>query len=238
MTTAAATLAWERLPGLAHEIALGADGSAWCLGTGDWQDVTGGGGYSLHRWNGSDWDHIEGAAVRIAVGPDVALLAVNRAHQILCSSGDGWIVLPGLAREVSVGADGSAWCLCQTDTPSVDSTIHRWNGHDWDHVEGAASKIAVGPDGEPWSINAAGNIFRRQLDSWEMMPGLAREIAIGADGSVWCLCQTASPSIDSTIHVWNGADWSHIDGAAVKIAVGAPGAVWIANAAYQIFRAV
>ena len=30
MTTAIA-LTWEHLPGLAHEIALGADGSAWCL---------------------------------------------------------------------------------------------------------------------------------------------------------------------------------------------------------------
>lgn len=30
--TTAATISWELLPGLAHEIALGASGPAWCLG--------------------------------------------------------------------------------------------------------------------------------------------------------------------------------------------------------------
>ena len=232
MTTAAA-LAWEQLPGLAFEIALGADGSAWCLGVGE---MPSGGGYSIHRWNGSDWDHIDGAAVKLAADPDGHLWVLNRDHQVQWSSGSGWTVLPGLAREIAVGANGSAWCLSSSLMPSGDSTIHVWNGRDWDHVDGAAAKIAVGPDGQPWILNSAGNVFRRQGDGWKLMPGLAREIAIGADGSVWCLSSFLTPTGDSTIHVWNGHDWDVVPDAGVRIAAGAPGAVWLANADHIIFR--
>ena len=238
LMTTALSLTWELLPGLAHEIALGADGSAWCLGMGEMPDVGQGGGYSLHRWNGSDWDHVEGAAVKLAVAPDGHVWALNRDHHVLRNSSDGWSVLPGLAREIAVGADGSVWCLSSFLTPSGDSTIHVWNGQDWNHVDGAGVKIAVGPDGQPWLLNSLGNVFRRRGEQWDLMPGLAREIAIGVDDSVWCLSSFLTPSADSTIHVWNGSDWDQVPGAGVRITAGAPGAVWLANADHRIFRAV
>ena len=255
MTTATA-LIWEHLPGLAHEIALGADGSAWCLGLGE----TSPGGYSIHHWTGHDWNHVEGAAVKIAVdrrtgfqpvanfrqtepvaadiGADVeaSLWVVNRDHEILRYSPSGWELLRGRAREIAVGANGGAWCLSAADFAPGGGSIHVWNGRDWDHVDGAAVKIAVGPDGEPWIVNSAGQIFRRSGEGWELLPGLAREIAIAADGSVWCLSAATAPSEESSIHVWNGSDWDHVPGAALKIAAGAPGAVWLVNSQHQIFR--
>jgi hypothetical protein len=84
-------------------------------------------------------------------------------------------------------------------------------------------------------VNSAGNIFRGSGEGWELLPGLAREIAIGVDGTVWCLCAGATPSGDSSIHVWNGFDWDHVPGAAVKIAAGPPGTVWLVNSQHQIF---
>jgi RNA polymerase sigma-70 factor (subfamily 1) len=160
---------------------------------------------------------------------------INRDHQLLRSTPTGWELLPGLAREIALGADGSAWCLSASDFAPGGASIHVWNGHDWDHVDGAAVKIAVGPDGQPWIVNSAGNIFRGSGEGWELLPGLAREIAIGVDGTVWCLCAGATPSGDSSIHLWNGFDWDHVPGAAVKIAAGPPGAVWLVNAQHQIF---
>ncbi len=235
MTTAAA-VTWQQIPGLAHEIALGADGAAWCLGMGD---MPSGGGYSIHRWNGFDWDHVDGAAVKIAVGPAGEIWAVARDHSVLRNSPAGWEALPGLAREIAVGANGAVWCISASDFAPGGGSIHAWNGRDWEHADGgAAVKLAVGPDGNPWIVNSAGQIFRRSGEGWELLPGLARAIAIGADGSVWCLCATQNPAVDSSVHYWNGFDWEHIPGAAVKIAAGLPGTVLLVNAQHQIFRAV
>jgi hypothetical protein len=228
------TLSWDLLPGLAHEIAVAADGTVWCLGTGE---MPGGKGYSLHRWNGADWDHVDGAALKIAAGPNERVGALNRDHQILWNSPSGWSVLPGLAREITLGADRSAWCLSSSVMSSGDSTIHVWNGHDWTQVEGLATKIAVGPDGDPWIIDASGGLSRRRGEGWERMPGRAKEIAVGADGSVWCLSSSATPTGDSTIHVWNGRDWDTIPGAGVRIAAGPPGAVWLVDSEHRIYRA-
>jgi hypothetical protein len=231
--TTAATLTWQHLPGLAREIALGADGSAWCLGMGEMPE----GSYSIHRWNGADWDHIEGAAAKIAVGPDGHVWALKLDHHVLWYSAGVWIPLPGVAREIAVGANGSAWCLSSSLTSTGDSSIHVWRGLNWDHVEGAAAKIAVAPDGLPWIVDSAGHVYRRNGEGWELLPGLASEIACGADGSVWCLSASASESGDHSIHVWDGSNWDHVPGAAVKIAAGLAESVWIVNSNHQILRA-
>jgi hypothetical protein len=55
---------WERLPGVARDIACGGGGSVWCLSA--VQRPTG--GHTIHRWNGADWDHVPGTAIRITVG--------------------------------------------------------------------------------------------------------------------------------------------------------------------------
>lgn len=231
MNALAATLTWMQIPGLAHEIAVGADGTKWCLGMGDSPS-----GYSIHRWRDHDWDHIEGAAVRVAAGPDGQAWTINRDHQIRSLTSDGWVLQPGLAREIAIGADGAIWCVSPADIAPGGGSIHVWNGHNWDHVEGAAVKIAVGPDGEPWIINSAGQIFRRFGEGWELLPGLAKEIARGADGSTWCLSPGPMPDGGHSIHQWNGADWDHIPGAAIKISAGPMSDVLIVNSEHVIFH--
>jgi hypothetical protein len=234
MTATITNLNWELLPGLAQEIALGLDGSAWCLSIGE----SASGGHSIHRWNGLEWEHVPGGAVKIAVGTGGQPVIVDRQNQIFELTADGWRPLPGLAREIALGADGSAWCLSAFDFAPGGASIHVFNGHDWDHVDGAATKISVGPDGQPWIVNSAGQIFRRSGEGWELMPGLAREIACGADGSVWCLAAGEMPPGGASIHCWNGADWEHVPGAAAKIVAGFEGRVWIVNSEHNIFRGV
>lgn len=147
-----------------------------------------------------------------------------------------WELLPGLAREVALGADGSAFCLGLGDMPGGGCSIHRWNGADWDHVDGAAVKIAIGSDGSVWVVNREHRILRSMGVGWQPLPGLAREIACGADGSAWCLSAGDFAPGGGSIHFWNGGDWDHVDGAAVKISVGPDGQPWIVNSAGQIFR--
>ena len=63
---------WQRLPGLATDIGVGADGSVWITGTNPVQ-----GGFGIYTWNGEGWSAVEGGAVRVAVDPKGMPWAVN-----------------------------------------------------------------------------------------------------------------------------------------------------------------
>ena len=68
---------WESLPGLANDIGVGADGTVYIIGT----DALPG-GYGIHRWNGSNWDKIDGGGVHISVSPQGLPWMVNNANTI------------------------------------------------------------------------------------------------------------------------------------------------------------
>src|SRR5579872_3395343 len=169
---------------------------------------------------------------------DHTRISFSRKENLMttASSTPAWQQLPGLAREIAAGADGSLFCLGIGEMPSGGYSIHRFTGADWETVDGASVKIAAGPDGQPAVINREHQIFRFIGDGFEMLPGLAREIAIGADGSAWCVSAADFAPGGGSIHVWNGRDWDAVAGAAVKIAVGPDGMPWVVNSAGQIFR--
>jgi hypothetical protein len=56
---------WERLPGCARDIAVGANGAVWIVGC---DRVSG--GWSVHRWRNGAWQRVEGGATNIAVADD------------------------------------------------------------------------------------------------------------------------------------------------------------------------
>ena len=56
--------AWQRLPGSAKDIGIGADGSVWVIGTNPVD-----GGYGIYRWGGENFVGIDGGAVQISVNP-------------------------------------------------------------------------------------------------------------------------------------------------------------------------
>ncbi len=146
---------WQRMPGFALDIGIGADGSVWAA-------------YyeGIYRWNGLGWDNYGGSGSRIDVGPDGTPWVVGFSDRIFTLTSNGWLQLPGEAGDIGVGADGSVWVI---GTPDEDffnfdgidlQGIYRWNGFDWDQVEGNGLDISVGPNGEPWVTNAYGEIFR------------------------------------------------------------------------------
>ena len=96
---------WEQLPGAAKHIDIGADGSVWAVGIDPLP-----GGFSIYRWEGTEWKKIEGSAVKIAVSPSGVPWAVNELGFIFRRIGNKWELMPGLAKDIAFGADGSIFC--------------------------------------------------------------------------------------------------------------------------------
>ena len=149
-----------------------------------------------------------------------------------------WRPLPGRARDIGVGADGSVWIIGTKPIGAAgDFGIYKFIGNNWAGVNGGAVRIAVGPNGVPWIVNSAGQIFRREGDAWKPLPGRAKDIGVGADGSVWIVgTKPIGAAGDFGIYKLTGANWTSVDGGGVRIAVGPDGMPWIVNSAGQIFR--
>src|SRR5262249_26286183 len=98
-----------------------------------------------------------------------------------------WGKLPGLARDIGAGADGSVWVIGTNPVGNDGVGDFRWTGSDWEAIDGGGVRIDVDEGGNPWVVNSGGQIFRRINDRWQLLPGLARDIGAGADGSVWVI---------------------------------------------------
>lgn len=144
---------WQRMPGFALDIGIGADGSVWVANF-----------EGIYFWNGLEWINFGGAGSRIDVGPNGQPWVVSLSDRIYTLVDGDWVQLPGEAGDISVGADGSVWVI---GVPSDDffdfdglQGIYRWNGFEWDQVTGDGLDISVGPDGLPWVTNTWGEIWR------------------------------------------------------------------------------
>lgn len=158
---------------------------------------------------------------------------------------DRWNIQPGLAQDISVGADQSVWVIGTSSGTAGDSAIFKWNGSNWDQASGngRALRIAVDPNGVAYVVNSGGFIYSHAANKddpggWTLVPGRAKDIAVGADGSVWIVTTTqdtngsaggflvAKRSGTPTNPTWtNAAGATH----ALRIAVAPDGTPWIAD---------
>jgi hypothetical protein len=152
---------WQRLPGLARDIGVGADGTAWAIGLNPMP-----GGFGVFRWNGSNWTQIDGGAVRIAVTPTGTPWAVNDRGEIFNRGPNGWQLLPGLGRDIGVGANGAVWLIGANPVPGGFG-VFRWTGSNWTQIDGGAIRIAVTPAGAPWVVNDLGDVYSREGQIWQ-----------------------------------------------------------------------
>lgn len=207
---------WTSQPGTATEIAVGADGSAWILGT---QNVHGG-NYFIYRWSGKNWKQIPGWATRIAVEPKGNAWIINNLHEIWRWDGRKWIRMPGLANDIDVGANGAVWII------GTNKAVYRWTGKIWQHsTSGKPARIGVGPKGTPWVINTDGTIWTLNKSSWRKIPGTAREISVGTDGQPWVV---GTDKVGKNYGVWRrvGNKWKKHNGALVRMATGPDNRLW------------
>ena len=133
---------------------------------------------------------------------------------------DAWTRIPGEARDIAVGADGTVWIA------RGDDGAAQWRTQDgaWHEIDGAADRITVAADGTPWVIHD-GAVYRLRGANWQRVPGEGRDIGAGPDGSVW----VAGP--DGNVLQWEeeGFGWQQRSGSAQHVAVAADGTPWAVN---------
>jgi hypothetical protein len=140
-------------PGLATDVAVGANGSVWAVSA---NPVSG--GYRLWRWTGTAWAPVRGGGIRIAVDPSGNPWMVNSLHHIYRWAGTGWTRMPGAATDLGIGANGSVWAV-SANPVSGGYRIWRWTGTGWAPVSVGGLAIAVDPVGYPWVVNSGNQIL-------------------------------------------------------------------------------
>lgn len=230
-------MTWKQLPGLGTDIAVGADGSAWVIGTN-----TAPGGYGIYRWDGGNWIAVDGGAVRIAVAPDGNPWVVNESGQIFQRVSGRWQPRPGAAKDIAVGADGSVWVV-GTNPGYGGYGIYKWTNSNWTAIDGFGVRIAVDPHGRPWVVNDHGEIYQRvgaqpgAAEHWERKPGAATDIAISPHGFVWL---TGTDHVDGGhgVYYWGGSDWYSVEGGGVAIAADPTDNPWVVDDQFGILEGV
>jgi hypothetical protein len=99
----------------------------WVIGNNSVQ-----GGFGVHYWNGDQdhwtgnkWVPIDGGGVRIAVMPSGTPWIVNSAGKIFQRTVTGWQQLPGSAKDIGIGANGSVFVI-GTDAVQGGSGVYRF----------------------------------------------------------------------------------------------------------------
>jgi hypothetical protein len=149
---------WVAMPGTAQDIDIGANGSVHIIGTETPQG-------RIYNWTGSSWSMYPcGAALKVAVDPSGIPWVVTSSGSIHRWDGGQWIQMPGTARDIDIGANGSVHII-GTETPQ--GRIYKWTGSTWSmYSTGAAMSIAVDPSGTPWVITSSNSVHQWDGQVW------------------------------------------------------------------------
>ena len=228
-STSSGPTGWIDLGHFANDVAVGADGAFWYVGT-DSRPY----GHSIFRRSGDTWEQIPGEATRIAVGSHDHVAVVNSANQVFRWTGHGWEGLPGLAHDIGMAPDGKLWVI-GTDRRKGGFGIYRWENNTWVNVPGGAVKIDVGPGNQALVTNDEGKIYRWSGTHWIEMPGHASDVAVGARGSMWCL-GTIKNDFGYSPYRWTGQDWQKHPGFGVHISARDGNRIVLSNQSQQLFE--
>ncbi len=222
---------FQGLPGAGNDIAVGANGAAWLIGT----NPLGGGNFGIYHWTGTTWAQIPGGAVTITVDPSGNPWVINSSHSIYHWNGSTWQQFPGGGTDISVGANGAIWLIGTNPLGGGNFGIYHWTGTTWAQFPGAAVKIAVDPNGNPWVINSSHSIYHWNGSSWQLFPGGGTDISVGANGAIWLIGTNPLGGGNFGIYHWTGTTWASVPGVATRIAVDPNGNPWVINAAGGIY---
>ncbi len=226
---------WNLLPGQARDIGVGANGTAWIIGS---TKVGSAGDYNIARWTGSGWITVGGGGVRIDVDPAGNPWVVNASHGIYYWNGTSFLHMPGNANDIGIGADGSVFIISNTlYSNKKDFYIQKWNGSSWVTLPGAGVRISADQSGHPWVVNSSGTIYAWSGSSWVLQPGMASDIGIGTEGSVFITSTTAIPGThDYYFEKQSTYGWVLTGGAGVSIDAGPGGVPWGTNSSLSVYN--
>jgi hypothetical protein len=153
---------WRQIPGSATEIAVGPDGSLWVIGA----PVQGSPDRNIFVWRNQGWGRAPGAGLRIAAGPGGTTWVINSENEVYQrdSKHGIWTQMPLKLRSVGIGANGAAFGVSLEIRPGGNFPILQEISGVWVPIGIEGVKVAVGPVGEPYVLNAAGEIYRGDLN--------------------------------------------------------------------------
>lgn len=96
--------AWVLSSLKAMDVAAGASGAVWAVGT----------DHRIMELRDGTWTAISGAGDRIAVDPAGNPWVTNASHDVWHYTGKGWISIPGKAQDVAVAPDRSVFVIGMT----------------------------------------------------------------------------------------------------------------------------
>ena len=108
---------------------------------------------------------------------------VQEKGQILYYKDDNFKEMPGRARDIAVGSDGSVFAIGWNKYKGGYG-IWKWYGEVWNRQSGYGSRISVDNNGRPWVVTKIGRIFRKTTEGWKAIKGKLHDIAIGPEGSI------------------------------------------------------
>ncbi|MEO8577925.1 MAG: hypothetical protein ABI556_14550, partial [Gemmatimonadales bacterium] len=124
------TSRWEVAALKAIDVAVGANGAVWAVGTDS----------RISQFVDGSWKAVNGGATRIAVDPRGNPWVVNSGGQIWRWLGTGWQLLEGSAQDISISSDGSVF-IVGTKRITGGYEIQQWNGKNWNIIPGAGGAV-------------------------------------------------------------------------------------------------
>ncbi len=220
---ASAQVEFGEMPGEAIDLGIGANGSVWMIG----RDFK-----AYHFTDSEGWLGIESADLRrIAVDPEGNPWVINKNFAMFRLVNDQWQSIPGQARGIGIGADGSVYHI------GLSNTLYKWDGTNWGEGFGAdAREVAVDPEGNPWTVTTKGEMNRYMNGKKEFLPGKALDIDISSNGVVHVIGNDGHK-----IWRWTGTEWENssiLEPRVARIAVGADDTPWVVANDFKIFRSL
>nr|O61064.1 RecName: Full=Tectonin-2; AltName: Full=Tectonin II [Physarum polycephalum]AAC06201.1 tectonin II [Physarum polycephalum] len=215
----------------------------------------------------SAWERHEGELNVVAVGAgNHDVWGVNHLEHIYHWDGSKWHQIEGAATNISVGLDGTVWCVNKAhEIYRLDRGTNKWS-----IVPGELVQVSVGNSHNIWGVNHLDAIYKWNADSnsWTFVDGQLTNVSVGHDGTVYGVNRAGNiyhyngNSWDAVsgelvqIHVANkdlivgvnkaghvyrlkhGKDWEKLEGELSWVAVGHGGELWGANSAHNIYKAL
>lgn len=213
------------------------------------------------------WDRHEGELSVVAVGAgNNDIWGVNHLEHIYHWDGSRWTQIEGAATNISVGVDGTVWCVNKAhEIYRLDRSNNKWH-----IVPGELVHVSVGTANHVWGVNHLDAIYRwdNAHGKWNHVEGALKNVSVGHDGTVYGVNKAGEvyrydgskwhivPGELTQIHVAtadlivgvnksghiyrlkHGKDWERVEGEATWVAVGHHGEVWAVNSAHAIYKAL
>lgn len=216
---------WQRTNGNAKQLAISAKGAVLALGQNG----------EIWYWKGNNiWGVLPGALEYVTIDTAGVAWGLDVQGKIVRYQGSYWEELPGKARLIKAGPDGSIWIVSQ------DNQLMKWNVRDNTWIPSALSltptvkRLAISADGKPWILENDGTVQRYDEKTWKTLPKIAaRDLDIGPEGTAFV--------VDDQKKLWrfdaNVKHWEELNGESTHVAVGPSGTPWVTRENGEILAA-